>query len=144
MRRYELTDDRGELIADLYPGQAMGRPRRDDRIVLNGILWILCSWILCSWILCSGAAWRDLPERYGPWKTIYHRFRQWEASGLFDRILERLLVELDEQGLIDCATWMIEMIDSTSVRASRAAAGAPVKKGAWVLPIRPSDAPGAD
>jgi transposase len=131
MRRYELTDDQWELIADLFPGQTMGRPRRDDRIVLNGILWILC----------SGAAWRDLPERYGSWKTIYHRFRQWEASGLFDRILERLHVELDEQGLIDYATWMI---DSTSVRASRAAAGAPVKKGAWALPIRPSDAPGAD
>jgi transposase len=131
MRRYELTDDQWELIADLFPEQTMGRPRRSDRTVLNGILWILC----------SGAAWRDLPERYGPWKTVYHRFRQWEASGLFDRILERLHVELDEQGLIDCATWMI---DSTSVRASRAAAGAPVKKGAWVLPIRPSDAPGAD
>jgi transposase len=131
MRRYELTDDQWELIADLFPEQTTGRPRRSDRTVLNGILWILC----------SGAAWRDLPERYGPWKTVYHRFRQWEASGLFDRILERLHVELDEQGLIDCATWMI---DSTSVRASRAAAGAPVKKGAWVLPIRPSDAPGAD
>jgi transposase len=131
MRRYELTDDQWELIADLFPEQTMGRPRRSDRTVLNGIFWTLC----------SGAAWRDLPERYGPWKTVYHRFRQWEASGLFDRILERLHVELDEQGLIDCATWMI---DSTSVRASRAAAGAPVKKGAWVLPIRPSDAPGAD
>jgi transposase len=131
MRRYELTDDQWELIADLFPGQTMGRPRRDDRIVLNGILWILC----------SGAAWRDLPERYGPWKTIYHRFRQWEASGLFDRILERLHVELDEQGLIDYATWMI---DSTSVRGSRAAAGAPGKKGTWAPPIRPSGAPGAD
>lgn len=103
----------------------MGRPRRSDRLVLNGILWILC----------SGAAWRDLPERYGSWKTVYRRFRQWEASGLFDRILERLHAQLDERGLIDYATWMI---DSTSVRASRAAAGAPVKKGAQAPPIRPS------
>jgi transposase len=130
MRRYELTDDQWEVIADLFPDQTMGRPRRSDRTVLNGILWILC----------SGAAWRDLPERYGPWKTVYHRFRQWEASGLFDRILERLHVELDERGLIDYATWMI---DSTSVRGSRAAAGAPVKKGTPAPPIRPSGAPEA-
>ena len=136
MRRYELTDDQWEVIADLFPDQTMGRPRRSDRTVLNGILWILC----------SGAAWRDLPERYGPWKTVYHRFRQWEASGLFDRILERLHVELDERGLIDYATWMI---DSTSVRASRAAAGAPQtlasKKGdpPTSCPIKLSDAPEA-
>lgn len=131
MRRYELTDDQWELIADLFPGQTMGRPRRNDRTVLNGILWILC----------SGAAWRDLPERYGPWKTVYHRFRKWETVGLFDRILERLHIELDERGLIDYATWMI---DSTSVRASRAAAGAPVKKGTRAPPIRLSGAPEAD
>lgn len=130
MRRYELTDDQWELIADLFPAQTMGRPRRSDRVVLNGILWILC----------SGAAWRDLPERYGPWKTIYHRFRKWEASGLFDSILERLHVELDERGLIDYATWMV---DSTSVRASRAAAGAPVKRGTPAPPIRPSGVPEA-
>jgi transposase len=43
MRRYELTDDQWELIADLFPLQTMGRPRRSDRTVLNGILWILCS-----------------------------------------------------------------------------------------------------
>jgi len=117
MRRYELTDTHWQLIEDLFPNQTMGRPRRSDRTVLNGIFWILC----------SGAAWRDLPERYGPWKTVYHRFRQWQASGLFDSILERLHIELPgEQGLIDYlidySTWMI---DSTSIRASRAASGAP-------------------
>jgi transposase len=125
------------LIEDLFPSQATGRPRRSDRTVLNGIFWILC----------SGAAWRDLPERYGPWKTVYHRFRQWQASGLFDRILERLHIELDERGLIDYSAWMI---DSTSIRASRAAAGAPkinaptdsvtTKKGTHA---RPSDLPEA-
>jgi len=137
MRRYELTDTHWQLIEDLFPNQTMGRPRRSDRTVLNGIFWILC----------SGAAWRDLPERYGPWKTVYHRFRQWQASGLFDSILERLHIELDEQGLIDYSTWMI---DSTSIRASRAASGAPKanvpmdsapkKKG---VHARPLDARGA-
>jgi transposase len=137
MRRYELTDAQWGLIEDLFPEQTTGRPRLSDRRVLNGILWILC----------SGAAWRDLPRRYGKWQTVYSRFRRWQESSLFDRILERLQIELDERGLIDYATWMI---DSTSVRASRAAAGAPktrastnsvtTKKGAHA---RPLDAHGA-
>jgi transposase len=119
MRRYELTDAQWNLIEDLFPEQTIGRPRLSDRQVLNAILWILC----------SEAAWRDLPERYGKWQTVDSRFRRWQASGLFDRILRRLQVELDQRDLIDYATWMI---DSTSVRASRAAAGAPTlasKKG---------------
>lgn len=132
MRRYELTDTQWDLIEDLFPKQTMGRPRLDDRGLFNGILWILC----------SGAAWRDLPERYGKWQTVYSRFRRWEEIGLFDRILDRLQIELDEHGLIDYATWMI---DSTSIRASRAAAGAPRKKGGPSdRPIRPLGAPEAD
>ena len=122
MRRYELTDTQWSLIEDLFPEQTMGRPRLNDRRLFNGILWILC----------SGAPWRDLPERYGKWQTVYSRFRRWEATGLFDRVLERLQIELDERGLVDYATWMI---DSTSVRASRAAAGAPKKKGAHARPL---------
>ena len=128
MRRYELTDTQWSLIEDLFPKQTMGRPRLNDRRLFNGILWILC----------SGAPWRDLPERYGKWQTVYSRFRRWEATGLFDRVLERLQIELDERGLVDYATWMI---DSTSVRASRAAAGAPKKKGGPSdRQIRPLDA----
>lgn len=136
MRRYELTDQQWGLIADLFPKQRTGRPRRSDRQMLNGILWQLC----------SGAAWRDLPDRYGPWQTVYSRFRDWDADGTFDRILERLQVELDERGLIDYSTWMV---DSTSIRASRAAAGAPKaevsKKGiSSSRRIRPSGAPEGD
>lgn len=55
--RYEISDNGWALIEDIVsPPQRTGRPRRDDRQVLNGIFWILC----------SGAKWRDLPERYGP------------------------------------------------------------------------------
>ncbi len=69
--RYELSDQSWEMIKDIVsPPQPMGHPRRDDRQVLNGIFWILC----------SGAKWRDLPERYGPWKTVYDRFRQCEVT----------------------------------------------------------------
>jgi transposase len=142
MRRYELTDAQWGLIEDLFPKQTTGRPRLSDRRVPGGILWILC----------SGAAWRDLPRRYGKWQTVYSRFRRWQESSLFDRILGRLQIELDQRGLIDYAAqrFLREMIDSTSVRASRAAAGAPktsastnsvtTKKGAHA---RPLDAHGA-
>ncbi|MCL7942315.1 IS5 family transposase [Halomonas sp. ATCH28] len=103
------------------PPQATGRPRRDDRQVLNGIFWILC----------SGAKWRDLPERYGPWKTVYDRFRHWRDDGTFEAILARLQLRLREDGLMDLDTWMI---DSTSIRATRAASGGG-KKGGQQEPV---------
>ncbi len=116
-KRYELPDAAWELIADLvFPEQKMGRPRRDDRLMLNGILWILC----------SGAALRDLPERFGPWSTVYQRFRDWRDDGTFDQVLERLHIRLNQEGLIDLDTWMI---DSTAVRATRASSGAGKKGG---------------
>lgn len=116
-KRYELPDVAWELIADLvFPEQKMGRPRRDDRLMLNGILWILC----------SGAALRDLPERFGPWSTVYQRFRDWRDDGTFDQVLERLHIRLNQEGLIDLDTWMI---DSTAVRATRASSGAGKKGG---------------
>lgn len=116
-KRYELPDAAWELIKDLVsPEQKMGRPRSDDRLLLNGIFWILC----------SGATWRDLPERFGPWSTVYQRFRDWRDDGTFDRVLERLHVRLNQEGLIDLDTWMI---DSTAVRATRASSGAGKKGG---------------
>ena len=114
-RRYELSDDEWLLIQDLFPSpKKMGRPPRDDRTLFNGIFWILC----------SGAAWRDLPERYGPWQTAFDRFGKWKQDGTFDRIVEKLHLKLDEDGLIDYATWMM---DATHIRATQAAAGAQKK-----------------
>jgi transposase len=116
-KRYELSDVSWELIKDLVsPEQKMGRPRSDDRLVLHGIFWILC----------SGAALRDLPERFGPWSTVYQRFCDWRDDGTFDQILECLHIRLNQEGLIDLGTWMI---DSTAVRAIRASSGVG-KKGA--------------
>ncbi len=115
-KRYERSDASWELIKDLVsPEQKMGRPRSDDRLVLHGILWILC----------SGAAWRDLPEPFGAWSTAYQRFRGWRDDGTFDRILERLHIRLNQEGLIDLDTWMI---DSTAMRATRASSGAGKKE----------------
>lgn len=116
-KRYELADESWALIEDLFAAPRYSRrPRADDRLMLNGILWVLC----------SGAAWRDMPERFGPWSTVYQRFRDWRNSGTFDQVLKRLHVRLNEQGLIDVQTWMI---DSTAVRATRAASGAGKKGG---------------
>ena len=117
--RYELPEWQWQLICDLFPPpKATGRKRRDPRQMLNAIFWILC----------SGACWRDLPERYGPWQSAYHWYRTWTNDGTFDRILERLQVRLKAEGLMDLDTWFV---DSTHVRASRVAAGA--KKGAVKL-----------
>lgn len=121
MRRYELTDEQWEKIEDLFPSNEGGRgaPWNDHRQTLNGMFWILC----------SGAPWRDLPERYGKWKSVYDRFRRYRIEGMFDRILARLQLELNEEGLIDYELWEV---DSTTVRAHKSAAGATklgVKKG---------------
>jgi len=112
MKRHELTPEQWELIEPLLPPPAWtGRPAKDRRLMLNGILWILR----------TGAPWRDLPERFGAWRTIYGYFQQWRADGTFDRILETLLIRLDREGKID---WDLWCIDGSSVRATRAAAGA--------------------
>ena len=76
MRRYELSDEQWELIHDLFPvnTKQRGCPWKDHRTILNGLFWLLR----------SGAPWRDLPERYGPWQTVYDRFRRWQGAGLFD------------------------------------------------------------
>lgn len=81
--RYELSDQSWETIEDIVsPSQPIGRPRGDDRQVLNGIFWILC----------SGAKWRDLPERHGPWKTAVMQFRP--ATPLVERIVDKANIEL--------------------------------------------------
>ena len=121
-KRYELDEYRYELIKDLLPetGKPGGR-WNDHRTVLNGMFWVLN----------SGAQWREMPERYGHWETIYSRFRRWSRDGTFERMLKRLQLRLNEDGSIDLDTWYV---DSTIVRGSRSAAGARrqnKKKSAW-------------
>jgi transposase len=87
-----------------------GHPFNDPRPIVNGILWALH----------TGAPWRDLPERYGPWETVFKAFNRWREDGTWVRIVTSLLDELDDEGQIDHDLWCI---DGTVVRASRAAAG---------------------
>jgi len=111
MARYELTDEQWQLLKGLFPKQQRGGRWLDHRTMLNGMLWILR----------SGAPWRDLPPRYGKWQSVNHRFNRWRRDGTFDRVLKALQIRLDKQGKID---WDLWLVDGTSVRASRAAAGA--------------------
>ena len=116
MKRHEVTDAQWEVIQRILPKRTAktGRPPSDPRLMLNGILWILR----------TGSPWRDLPERFGPWQTVYDHFAKWRALGAYDRILEALHIRLDADGAID---WDLWCIDGSSVRASRAAAGASKK-----------------
>jgi len=128
-RRYELRDEAYERIEPLLPKQRSGGGRWvDHRIVLNGMFWVLN----------SGAQWRDMPERYGKWQTVYSRYRRWAREGLFDRILERLHLDLDEDGRID---WDVFDVDGSNVRAHQSAAGASKKGANENPPTTPWDDP---
>jgi len=111
VRRYELTEEQLDLVCDLLPVNGRrGGQWKDHRTVLNGIFWILH----------TGAQWRELPERYGNWKTVYDRFRRWQRDGTLERMLERLQMRLDADGRIDFDLWCV---DATPIRASRSAGG---------------------
>lgn len=114
--RYELTDEQWARLAPQLPRSGRGGQWRDHRQVLNGILWILH----------TGAPWRDLPARYGPWQTAYDRFNRWRRDGTWDRLADALLAALAAARRLD---WDVACLDSTTIRASRAAAGGGKKGG---------------
>ncbi len=104
-KRYELSPVQWERIAPLLPGKAgdPGRTALDNRLFVNGVLWVLR----------SGPHWCDLPERYGQWKTAHKRFSRWSKAGVWDRVFADLIKDRDNHYL---------MIDSTLVRAHQQAA----------------------
>ena len=77
---YELTDYDWAAIRPMLPNKPRGVPRVDDRRVLNGIFWVLR----------SGAPWRDLPDKFGPYTTCYNRFVRWRRAGVCARIMSVL------------------------------------------------------
>jgi len=105
-RRHELTDDQFAKLAPLLPpqGPATGLPNLDHRTVLNCILWRLR----------TGAPWRDLPEQYGKWDTVYSRFRRWQRAEVWARILAALQADGDAARGLD---WDLHFVDGTVVRA---------------------------
>lgn len=89
----------------LLPLQRRGRPRKDDRLVLEGILWIMR----------TGAPWRDLPPEFGRWKTIHWRLHHWTEIGVWKKIWDTLEKKSDHE---------LHIIDSTSAKVHQHAMGA--------------------
>src|SRR5215212_10097571 len=110
-KRHELTDVAWARLRRLLPPRTAGGPRQDDRRIINGILWKLA----------TGAPWRDLPERYGSWQTVYTRFRRWTVGGVWEQIFAAVQQQADGDGRID---WTVHFVDGTVVRAHQHAAGA--------------------
>jgi transposase len=120
--RRELTDEQFAKLAPHLPPQKprTGRPAKDHRTVVEGI----------CWVLRTGAPWRELPGRYGPWKTVASRFYRWQRGGVWDRVLAALQAQADRDGRLD---WTLHFVDGTVVRAHQHAAGA---KGGGPKPRR--------
>ena len=111
MLRHRLKDEQWERIADVFDAPAAtGRPPRDRRQVVDGILWILR----------TGSPWRDLPHDFGPWQTVWRLFDQWNGDGTLDAILGELIGEVQINEDLWC-------IDGTTVRAAKCAAGKGMK-----------------
>ena len=111
MGRGDLTDAEWERLRPLLPfGNGRCGRRRDHRQVIDGILHRVR----------TGVQWRELPERFGQWKTVYERHRLWSADGTWERLLQQVQAAADAAGETD---WDIS-VDSTVVRAHQHAAGA--------------------
>jgi transposase len=109
--RGDLSNEEWERLQPFLPvsNGRCGR-WRDHRQVIDGILHRVR----------TGAPWRDLPERFGPWKTVYERHRKWSADGTWERLFQQILAVADSEGEID---WE-GSVDSTPTRAHQLAAGA--------------------
>ena len=120
MSRHSLTDHEWNTIRNFLPAERPCRKGRrywcPHREIISGILWILA----------TGAPWRDVPEEFGKWATVYGRFRRWNIEGLWDRIHHRLLGRFDHLGEIDRLLWCV---DGSVIRAHRVAAGALLRSG---------------
>ena len=115
----DLTDEQWEILEPLIPdpprrADGKGRPWRDPRDVLDGILWILR----------TGAPWRDLPERYPPYQTCHRRFQRWNEEGVLDEVLRALAKDLKERGGLDLSECFV---DGTFVGAKKG-------EGRWERP----------
>lgn len=110
-KRYEITTEEWNRIKEKLPAErtgGKGRPKKDNRTMLNGMLWIVR----------SGCQWRELPGYYGSWQSVYARFRKWQKDGVFEMIFRELNLSTDMEYI---------SMDSTSVKVHESANGG--KKG---------------
>ena len=110
--RFDLSDEEWAVLEPLMPSSRKSA-RKDDRKIMNAIFYVLR----------TGIPWRDLPERYGPYTTAYNRFNRWSRRGLWKRMFDALASKSRDS---------LYLIDSTIVKARRAASGA--KGGSKIRP----------
>jgi transposase len=110
MRRYALRNDQWERICDLLPGREghVGATAVDNRLFVEAVIYRHR----------AGIPWRDLPESFGDWKNVHRRHSRWSKSGVWEKVLEYLATDADNE---------YAMIDSTIVRAHQHSAGAKKK-----------------
>ena len=119
MHRHALTDAQWRHLQAVLPVQRRGpASNRGDRVFIDAVLYRAK----------TGLPWRDLPERFGPWKTVYNRFSNWARRGHWDRIFKQLQLEADETASI---------VDGSVVRAHQDAAGGKGGSSAmhWVVHV---------
>ena len=107
MGRYDLTDFEWSVIEPLMPMDRRGPKPQNNRQIINGMFYILR----------TGSPWRDLPERYGPYTSVYNRFNRWRKAGIWDKLMDAIVKAHDGK---------VQMIDSSIVRVHQHASG--VKK----------------
>ena len=107
MHRHELSDDEWRRIQQFLPSGGRRRPSRlGDRSFVNAVIWVAK----------TGVPWRDLPERFGPWKTVFNRFSEWSKRGVWRKVFKELRV--DTGGDVYAS-----IVDASIVRAHQDAAG---------------------
>ncbi len=119
MVRRILRDDRWKRIKQMLPGKPSdpGRTAADNRLFVEAVLWVAR----------TGCPWRDLPEEFGVWNSVYKRFARWSNRGVWHRVFAALAIDADFEEIF---------LDSTIVRAHQHAAGAPKKRGIRPLAAR--------
>ena len=117
--RHAIKDADWERIKDLLPGQPgqHGKVAKNNRLFIDAVLWIAK----------TGAPWRDLPEYFGNWNSVWRRLDRWANKGVWQRVFT-ILQDPDLE-------WVI--LDSTAIRAHPHAAGIKKRMAAGAQPIRP-------
>lgn len=117
MRRHELFDFQWKRVEPLIHRHGR-RSKLGDRSFVDAVIYVLK----------TGTPWRDLPERYGNWKTVYNRFACWSKAGHFERIFKALQLRVDRTG---------SLVDATIARAHQDAAGGKggSKSTVWVVRV---------
>jgi transposase len=116
--RQEISDEQWAVLAPLFPSpKGRGRPPMDMRTTVEGI----------AWRFRTGAPWRDVPERYGHWNSIYQRFADWSVDGTWARVLAAVQGEAAAAGEVE---WTVS-VDSTVTRVHQHGATLPRDTGGW-------------